>query len=306
MDAFKQIAAFVAVATQGGLSAAARVEGVTPAIMGRRLDALEARLGVKLLQRTTRRLSLTFEGSAFLENCQRLLTDLANAEASVTLGSIRASGHVRLTAPAGFGRRHVAPLLAAFCRQHPEVQVSLDLSDRMVDLVNEGMDCAIRINGEHDHNLVSIKLAENRRLVVASPAYLAERGTPQTLEDLSQHHCLLLGSSNQQRGWQFQRQGERVTIKVQGPLCCNDGAVLHEWALAGMGLAWRSLWEVGDDLRAGRLLTVLDAFRTPASHIDMVFPQQRQMPLRVRLLIDYLKTCYAAPGYWGTITAPDG
>ena len=140
MDRLKQIESFVAVATKGSLTAAAQAEGVAPAVMGRRIDALEARLGVKLLLRTTRRLSLTHEGTAFLEDCQRLLVDFANAEASVSAGGIKASGHLRITAPAGFGRRHVAPLVPDFLSQHPDVSISLNLSDRVVDIVHEGFD----------------------------------------------------------------------------------------------------------------------------------------------------------------------
>ncbi|MBP7489996.1 MAG: LysR family transcriptional regulator, partial [Azospira sp.] len=173
MDAFKQINAFVNVAAKGSLSAAAAQEGVTPAIIGRRLDALEARLGVKLMVRTTRKLSLTFEGSAFLEDCQRILNDLANAEASVSLGGVKASGHLKVSAPAGFGRKHVAPLVADFLSGNPEVTVNLDLTDRLVDLVNEAIDLSVRIGELSDSSLVSLKLGDMRRVVVASPAYLA-------------------------------------------------------------------------------------------------------------------------------------
>ena len=298
MDIFKQIEAFVQVVTRGGLSAAADGLGVTPAMVGRRLDALEARLGVKLMQRTTRRMSLTFEGQAFLEDCQRILHELANAEASVSLGGVKASGHIRMTAPAGFGRRHVAPLLRSFLATHAEVTVNLDLADRLVDLVNESIDCAIRVGELSDSNLVSIRLAENRRLVVASPAYLARRGQPQTPDDLARHNCLSLG---EQRGWLFadrERPESSFTLKVAGNFECNDGAVLHEWALAGEGLAWRSLWEVGEDLAAGRLVPVLEDWATPPLGIYAVFPQRRYLPLRVRLLIDFLKNSYGNPDYW--------
>ena len=145
MDKFKQLESFVAIATRGSLTAAAKAEGVAAAIMGRRLDALEARLGVKLLQRTTRRLTLTHEGSAFLEDCQRLLADVANAEASVSAGGVKASGHLRITAPAGFGRRHVAPLVPRFRDLHGDVTISLNLSDRVIDIAAEGFDCAVRV-----------------------------------------------------------------------------------------------------------------------------------------------------------------
>src|SRR6476469_3090542 len=151
--------------------------------MGRRLDALEEPLGVKLLVRTTRRITLTHEGSAFLEDCQRLLAELANAEASVSAGGVKASGHLRITAPAGFGRRHVAPLVPGFLAGHPEVSLSLNLSDRVVDIVNEGVDCAVRVGDLPDSSLVHVRLADNRRLCVASPAYLKRAGMPATPAD---------------------------------------------------------------------------------------------------------------------------
>lgn len=301
MDHLKQIEAFVLTATRGSLSAAGEALGVTPAIVGRRLDALEARLGVRLVLRTTRRLSLTFEGTAFLEDCQRILHDLANAEASVTLGGVKASGHLRLSAPAGFGRRHVAPLVRDFLGAHPEVTINLDLTDRIVDLVNEGIDCSVRVGELADSSLVSIHLAENRRVVVASPEYIARHGEPRTLADLDRHLCLSLGP---QRGWTFldpERERATVTLKVNGCFECNDGAVLHEWALAGMGLAWRSWWEVGDDITAGRLVSVLDEFRAPPTGIYAVFPQRRHLPLRVRLFIDHLKNTYGNPAYWSAV-----
>ena len=299
MDRFKQLETFVAVATRGSLSAAAQAEGVAPAMIGRRIDALEERLGVKLLVRTTRRITLTFEGSAFLEDSQRILNDFQNAEASVSLGGVKASGHLRVTAPAGFGRAHVAPLLPAFLEAHPDVSVSLDLTDRLTDIVNEGIDLAIRIGALDDSSLVGLKLADNRRVVVASPGYLARRGAPAEPGDLASHDCLTFGTyGNQARGWQFTIDGELVSMRVQGAMACNDGAVLRDWAIAGRGLAWRSMWEVGEDLKAGRLVTVLDDFAAPDNAIHAVFPQRRHLPLRVRMLIDYLKNTYGNAAYW--------
>lgn len=295
MDQFKQVSAFVAVAIRGSLSAAARAQDVSPAMIGRRIDALEQRLGVKLLVRTTRRVALTFEGSAFLEDCQRILNDLANAEASVSLGGIKASGHVRVTAPAGFGRRHVAPLVMAYLDGNPDVTVSLDLSDRLVDLVNESIDCGVRLGELADSSLVSMRLGAMNRIVVASPDYVARHGAPSTMADLDRHHCLLL---RQQRGWTFQLGGESVIVKVSGTLECNDGAVLRDWALLGKGLAWRSMWEVGEDLAAGRLVSVLDDFAAPPIGIYAVFPQRKHLPLRVRLFIDLLKNTYGSRDYW--------
>ncbi|GAB3628542.1 LysR family transcriptional regulator [Pandoraea terrae] len=305
MDRFKQIETFVAVAAKGGLSAAAAMEGVAPAIIGRRIDALEARLGVKLLVRTTRRVTLTFEGSSFLEDCQRILNEMHNAEATVSAGGVKASGHLRVTAPAGFGRRHVAPMLPGFIAAHPDVTVTLDLSDRLVDLINEGFDCAVRLGELPDSSLVSLRLGENRRVCVGAPSYLARCGQPESLEDLARHNCLAFGASaNQQRGWTFSQNGKVVITRVSGTLECTDGAVLHEWCLEGQGLAWRSWWEVGDDIRQGRLVTVLDQFAAPPIGIHAVFPQRKHLPLRVRLFIDHLKHHYGNPGYWNDVAAP--
>ena len=299
MDKLKAFETFVSVATKGSLTAAARAEGVAPAIIGRRLDALEESLGVKLLVRTTRRITLTHEGSAFLEDCQRLLSDVANAEASVSAGGVKASGHLRITAPAGFGRRHVAPLVPRFVAEHPEVSLSLNLSDRVVDLVNEGFDCAIRVGDLPDSSLVSVRLADNRRLCVASPAYLAKRGRPTQPSDIARHECLTLSSeSSQTRGWAFSIDGQTSYVRPASRLDCSDGQVLHAWCLEGLGLAWRSLWEVDADIRAGKLVSVLDDFMAPPNGIYAVFAQRKHLPLRLRLWIDFIKQAYGDPAYW--------
>ena len=244
MDKLKAFESFVSVATRGSLTAAAKAEGVAPAIMGRRLDALEEHLGVKLMVRTTRRISLTHEGSAFLEDCQRLLSDVCNAEASVSAGGVKATGHLRITAPAGFGRRHVAPLVPRFRDLHPDVTISLNLSDRVVDLAGEGFDCAVRVGDLPDSALVSVRIADNRRLCVATPSYLERRGTPKHPSELTQHDCLTLSSdASQTRGWAFRiphpesGTSEVVHFKPGGPLDCSDGQVLHDWCLGGWGIA---------------------------------------------------------------------
>ena len=299
MDRLKQIESFVAVAAKGSLTAAAHAEGVAPAIIGRRIGALEQRLGVKLLVRTTRRVTLTHEGSAFLEACQRLLADLANAEASVSAGGVKASGHLRITAPAGFGRRHVAPLVPPFLERHPEVSLSLNLSDRVVDIVNEGVDCAVRVGDLPDSSLISVRLADNRRLCVAAPAYLARAGTPQHPRDLDRHECLTLSSdTSQTRGWAFVIDGEPSFLRPRGRLDCSDGQVLHDWCLAGLGIAWRSTWEVEEEIASGELLSLLEDFRAPPNGIYAVFAQRKLLPLRVRLWIDFLKHTYGDAAYW--------
>lgn len=299
MDKLKQLESFVSVATRGSLTAAANAEGVAPAIMGRRLDALEGRLGVKLLVRTTRRITLTHEGSAFLEDCQRLLIDFANAEASVSAGGVKASGHLRITAPAGFGRRHVAPLVTRFREVHADVTISLNLSDRVVDLAGEGFDCAVRVGDMPDSSLVSVRMADNRRLCVATPAYLARHGTPQHPSELAKFDCLTLSSdASQTRGWAFRVEGEVIHLKPGGPLDCSDGQVLHDWCLGGYGIAWRSTWEVEAEIAAGQLVAVLEDFAAPPNGIYAVFPQRKHLPLRVRLWLDFLKHHYSQPEFW--------
>ncbi len=316
MDKFKQLESFVSIATRGSLTAAAAAEGVAPAIMGRRLDALEERLGVKLALRTTRRITLTHEGSAFLEDCQRVLVDVANAEASVSAGGIKASGHLRITAPAGFGRRHVAPLVPLFRGLHPEVTVSLNLSDRVVDIAQEAYDCAVRVGDLADSSLVSVRLADNRRLCVATPAYVQRHGAPRHPRELARFDCLTLSSdASQTRGWAFSvpvEEGagkpraadappparEVLYLKPAGPLDCSDGQVLHDWCLAGLGIAWRSSWEVEAEVRSGQLVALLEDFAAPPNGIFALFPQRKHLPLRVRLWLDFLREQYGRSGFW--------
>ncbi|MCU6433537.1 LysR family transcriptional regulator [Undibacterium sp. Jales W-56] len=298
MDQFKQISTFAEVAARGSLSAAARAEGVAPAMIGRRLDALEERLSVKLLQRTTRKIALTNEGAAFLEDCQRILAELEEAETSVSERSARASGQLTISAPAGFGRQHVAPLVPSFLSEHRDVKLTLSLNDRVVDLIGEGVDVAIRIASLSDSNLIGVKLADNKRVVVASPAYIKRHGAPATLDELSNHNCLAFSSDGSQRGWTFRQNGKNVVLKVEGNMVCNDGEVLHDWAIAGKGLAWRSMWEVGTEIESGKLVTVLDDFTAPGNDIYAIFAQRRHLPLRIRAFVDFLRHAYSKPNYW--------
>lgn len=299
MDRFTQLETFVAVARLGSLSAVARAERLAPAMIGRRIDALEVRLGVKLMVRTTRRITLTLEGNAFLEEAQSILRDLEDAESMVSQGSATPTGHLRLTAPAGFGRRHVAPALPEFLHLHQRLTASIELTDSITDLVGGRYDCAVRIGDMPDSSLVSVRLADNRRLVVAAPDYIARQGAPRVPADLVAHNCLTLGpSGSQNRGWLF-KTGDQVTAqRVGGSLACNDGAVLLDWVLAGRGLAWRSLWEVNDAISQGTLVSVLDDYAAPPNGIYAVFPQRKHLPLRVRVFVDFLRQRYAAPAYW--------
>jgi DNA-binding transcriptional LysR family regulator len=304
MDRLAQIESFVAVANKGSLTAVGQAQGMAPAAIGRHIDALEARLGVKLLVRTTRRITLTPEGNAFLEDCQRLLGEIAASEARISQGSVKASGHLRLTAPAGFGRRHVAPLVPRFLEQHPDLEISLNLSDRIVDIVNEGVDCAVRVGDLPDSSLISVRLADNRRLCVGAPAYLERAGEPSHPNELARHECLTLSvEASQSRGWAFAIDGSVTHLRPSGRLNCTDGQVLHDWCVAGLGLAWRSTWEVEQEILGGQLRSVLDAYIAPPNGIYAVFAHAKHLPLRVRLWIDFLKVTYGDPIYWRTAPA---
>lgn len=299
MDKFKQLESFVAVAALGSLSAAARAQDIAPTMMSRRLDALEARLGVKLFVRSTRRLSLTSEGGLFLEEAQRILRDLAEAEAQAAQGGTRPSGPLRISAPAGFGRRHIAPLLPDFLERYPDIIITLDLSDRLVDLIDERYDCAIRIGDLDNSQYVGIRLADNRRVIVASPDYLNRFGRPNTPDDLVNHNCLSFGTQgNQSRGWLLKQEGHVKACRVKGTMSSSDGSVLHAWALAGCGLAWRSLWEVRQDIEEGRLVTVLDEFAAPPNGIFALMPERRHIPPRLQVFTDMLKATYTQTSYW--------
>lgn len=299
MDKVKQMCAFVDAVDKGSLARAALEQNITPVMLGRRIDALERRLGVKLLHRTTRHLTLTESGTLFLEHCRKLLADIQTAETIVSEGRDRASGHLIVSAPAAFGRLHVAPHAPAFVAANPNVQISFNLTDHVIDLVREGYELGIRIGGVLDPGFVAVRLATNRRVVCGTPAYLARCGVPRTLEELALHNCLAFNlQGGQQRGWYFQKDGKPVTIKVNGNLDCNDGELLHRWASEGLGLAWRSTWEIQAQLAAGELVTVLDEFALPDYDIMAVYMQQRHLPARVRAFIDTLKAVYAQPGYW--------
>ena len=299
MDKFKELTTFVDVAVRGSLSAAAREEGITPAMVGRRIDQLEERLGVKLFKRSTRKVTLTPEGITFFEDCHRVLDELRSAEDALTIGARNAAGRLIVTAPTAFGRKHIAPHLASFLAEHPNLSIQLHLSERIVDLKNERFDLAIRIADLKSADLVAVKLARNHRVVCASPSYLKRSGSPATLADLARHNCLVTSTEDGMADtWSFHDGGKPVTCKVNGNLQCNDGEVLTRWALAGEGLALRSAWEVSEEVKKGRLVSVLDEFAVPGNNIYAVFPERRLLPAKVRFFIDHMKRVFGDPPYW--------
>lgn len=299
MGRYTELHSFVQVAQKGSFASAALIEGVTPAILGRRLDMLEKRLGVKLMHRSTRGLRLTELGEQLLERAKQLLRDFDDVEADISASGSMVKGNLLVSAPASFGRHHVAPHALGFHQQFPNLKLAFNLTDSLVDLVSEGYDMSIRIGGVIDPNYVAVKLFGNRRVVCGTPEYFARHGRPTTLEELANHNCLAFTlQGGQQRGWTFQRDGRQVAVRVGGNLACNDGELLFSWMRQGLGIGWRSTWEIHNELMSGELVTVLDEFALPDYDIQAVYPQQRFLPAKVRYFIEYLKTVYQSPGYW--------
>lgn len=294
MNRYKEIRAFLAVARESSLAAASVREGITPTMIGRHVDSLERRLGVKLLHRTTRHLSLTEQGLLFRQHCQELMTRIDVGEAEIFPDVSRVGGRLSILAPLHFGRHHVAPHALAFVRAHPDVQLSFNLSNDYVDPVSAEYDLCIRIGTVIDPRFVARRLFANKRIVCATPAYLARHGVPRTLEDLSRHNCLCVNlRAGTHREWQFQEGGKLVSVKVDGMVDCNDADALIRWTRDGLGLAWRSTWEVGAAIDAGELVTVLDDYALPSFDINAVYPRDR--PLKAaRLFIGMLAEAYAA------------
>jgi DNA-binding transcriptional LysR family regulator len=315
MDRFKALQTFLDVAKSESLSSVARAEGVTPAMVGRRIDQLEEQLGVKLFKRSTRKITLTPEGTAFFEDVRNIMNELRAAEESLSVGAKSATGRLIVSAPTAFGRKHIAPHLPAFTAAHPNLSVTLLLSERLVDLKNERVDLAVRIADLKNADLIASKLARNHRVVVASPDYIKRSGKPMVLADLSKHHCLVTATeAGLADSWTFREPAEiasaksaktdtasaarNITVKVSGNLQCNDGEVLTRWALAGQGLAWRSAWEVSEEIARGRLVEVLPKFAAPGNDIFAVYPDRKFLPAKVRVFIDFLKKTFGDPPYW--------
>lgn len=298
MDHFKQVESFVSAVKLGSLSAAARAEGIQPGSIAARLDALEKRLGERLVLRSNSGVVPTFKGRAFYLQCQQLLSSLESAERTVAASNKTVRGHLRITAPTGFGRRHIAPLLPRLLASHPRLTAALDLNDQFDALVSKSFDCAIKIGDLADSSLVSVRLAETHRVVVGAPSYLATHGAPRHPSDLAAHNCLCFNSGGGHNPcWQFRIGKNKVDQPVSGSLACTDGAVVYRWVLAGHGLAWRSTWEVKASLERGELVSVLDEFAASSDGIFAVFPRRQHLAARVTTFVDFLRASYRLPGY---------
>ncbi len=294
MDALSDLAFFSLLVKHGNLSAAARELGLTPPAVSTRLAKLEQRLGVRLLNRSTRRVSVTQEGELYLAEGSRILADLQALERSVSSSRAQPQGLLRLNATFGFGRAHVAPAVSDFARQYPEVEVQLRLTDRPLNLIEEGFDAAVRFGDLPDARLTARKIASNRRLLCASPRYLETFGEPRTPGELQRHRCIVVRENDVAYGtWRLESGARAETVKVRGPVSSNDGQSALEWALDGHGIVMRSEWETAALLRAGRLRQVLPEWATPPADIHVLYPERLTLPAKTLAFVDFLAQRFA-------------
>lgn len=300
LDQVMGMRVFAQVAASGSFSAAGRALGMSQTMATKHVDAIEARLGVGLLRRSTRRLALTEAGGVYLEACGRILAEIAEAEEAASAGRAEPRGRLRVSLPVSFGMLRVVPLLAAFRARHPRVAVEFGLNDRVVDLVEEGWDLAVRIGALPDSSLVARRLAPCRMAVCASPAYLAARGTPRTLAELAGHECLgyTLSARMGADHWFFGADAG-VRVPISGSFRANSGDALRAAALAGLGVVYQPTFLVGDDLRRGALVALaLDHPPADAGHVHAVFRPDRRMPLKSRAMVDFLAERFGAEPPW--------
>jgi len=287
LDRITGMRIFVRAVSAGSLSAAGRHLGISPAMATKHVDALEAHLGVKLLHRTTRRLSLTEAGSDYLEACLRILPEIEEAEASAASQRVEARGLLRMNVPLTFGSRYIAPLVPAFSQRHPAVRVELGLNDSQVDLIDGGWDMAVRIGRLADSTLQARRLADCPLVVCAAPAYLDERGVPRKVADLAQHNCLSYTLS-QSKDWAFGRDGN-ARVTVSGDLLANNGSALVAAAVGGQGIIYQPQFIVAGALRRGELVVLeLDKPAMDVGGIHLLYPPDRRPPAKVRVMADYL------------------
>lgn len=283
----KNLELFLLIIEKGGLSAAGRELGLSPASVSERLAQLESFYGASLLNRTTRAIHLTDEGRVLAEGARRLLDQAEALHSSIRLGTQTVSGLIRLSAPQDLGRQYLEPILEQFMEEHPQVSIDLHLSDGYVDPVGQGIDFAVRYGALVDSSLHAKPLGENRRVVCAAPAYLKRHGTPLQPADLAEHECLVMRFGiNLAREWTFSQHGHTQRILVRGRRVANDGALVRQWCLDGHGLCLKSVWDVRDDLHAGRLVELFKDYDLGRTALNIVYPASRAQPRRVSLLME--------------------
>ncbi|MDZ7823630.1 MAG: LysR family transcriptional regulator [Ahrensia sp.] len=296
MSNFGDLEIFARVVGAGSMSAAGRELGYSPAVVSKRLRRLEDRLGTRLLQRTTRQIALTEAGQGFYERVVAILAGVEDAEAFVSRRSAVARGTLKVSGPTSFGRLHIAPNLAGFMADNLDLNVNLILSDDLVDVVGEGYDVAIRIAELADSSLVARKLAPVRRILCASPTYLAAKGKPQTISDLDGHNCL---THKLAEVWRIDSNDGLISFRPTGSLSTNSSEVVREACIAGLGIALRATWDIGNELKEGKLVQVLPEF-SPRSDMAIyaIYPSRQFLPIKVRVFIDYLANRFGNDPYW--------
>ena len=298
MDRFTEIELFVQVAETGSISRAAEALGLSNAAASRHLSALEERLGARLVERNTRRLYLTDTGQEFLSRAKIVLSDLKDAEYAVNASTLNPTGTLRITASLSFSMHHVAPLLREYTQRYPNVTVHVEAVNRYMDIIDNNIDVAIR-NREYepDSNITVRRLAQTRRILAASPRYLALHGRPQTLEDLQRHKLLIYTHANNPNELRFTRDGQTTTLSVKGLLESNDGQILRAAALDGMGILVQPIYILYDDMVAGRLVPVLDDWDLPRLTINLAYPSRKHLSAKVRTFIDFMAEHFAKMNY---------
>jgi len=287
-DEISDLRLFAAIVAAGNLSAAARALDSSPAAMSRRLTALEARLGVHLVVRTSRQFDLTEEGSLLHERCLQILSDIDEAEAEASLGGAVPKGKLRIGAPNDIGRRQIAPLISRFTDLYPAIQVHLALSDAGGDLIDDGIDIALRVNLPPDTSVVVRKVLSSKRVLCASPEYIEKHGSPATPEELLKHNCICLVRGRRVfDSWVFHNDKRRIEVRVKGNLTTTSGEVMHDWALAGKGIALKALWDVPEDLASGRLVSFLTDHWSNEIELFAIYAN-REIPVRMRVFMDFL------------------
>lgn len=294
ISAPSEMAFFSLLASKGSFSATALELGISKPAISKRLATLEARLGVQLLTRTTRRSGLTAEGEIYLSHARRILADIADMEQQVASTLSAPKGLLRVNATLGFGRSHIAPLISEFVKTQPDVQVQLQLTVNPPLISDDVFDVCIRFGEPPDTRVVARRIAANRRLICAAPAYLERHGTPKTPAELAAHNCIGIRQGDESYGtWQLSAGSKTESFKVRGNLSTNDGEIAVNWALAGHGLLLRAEWDVAKYLRSGRLVQVLNTYQTPPADIYATYPQRHQTAARVRAFVDFLVVKFA-------------
>jgi DNA-binding transcriptional LysR family regulator len=295
MDRFSALQVFSQVVESGGFSKAAERLGLSTTAVSRQVAELEAHLQTRLLNRTTRRLSLTESGQAFYGRAVQLLQDLQEAEQEASQAAVTPRGTIRLTTSVTFGTRHVAPAIAGFLARHPDVRFDVQLSDRIVDLVEEGFDLAIRIGGAGAENLVARKLGETRLVACAAPGYVARYGAPVTPEELARHNCFVYEYASPRGQWRFHgADGSEHVVRIGGRLHSNSGDLNVALAARGAGIAFEPDFIVADDLAAGRLVALLQDYAPPPAPIYALYPTRKHLSAKVRLFVAHLAEQFAS------------